>query len=473
MYFGISGAQYVLGSSPLNSGGEGSIYVVQGKPDSLVKIYHSDILSTELEEKLRTMYQNPPSADVLSQIAWPLDVLYDSHRHFAGFLMKKLSVTHDLDHIYEYPATELAGVTLQHKLIIAQNICYVIAGVHKAGYIFGDFNPCNIGINIKDGTVAFFDADTYHFVNSKSGVTYRCRVGCSGYIAPELISICKKYQASNPNVGETYANAPLPTFTIETDNFALGIHIFKLIMNGYTPYNGMPESSPVSQASPGLGDIAVERNNYCFAPGKRPMSVAMPEFNSLPNYIQALFTKAFRDGYSSPSLRPSAEEWMDALGKFENELTQCNTDKNHFYYKKLKSCPYCAADRRYQDEINEIMGLAATGGQRQFASPPVIRPPVVPPPTVPSANVSQQVNRPVAQPPTPSGSPSSSSSTNNGHPLRAVGFGFLGYLIGGTIGTLCSYVVDLLFGETVGSIVQFIILAAGVAIGAYYGYHDY
>lgn len=164
-----------------------------------------------------------------------------------------------------------------------------ISAVHRAGYIFGDFNPMNIGVNINDGTVAFFDADTYHFKDNCSGHTHRCKAGCPGYVAPELIATCRKYSISHPGAKDAYAHAPLPTFTLETDNFALSIHIFKLLMNGYTPYNGIPETSSVSLASPGQGDVAVERNNYCFAPGKKPMSSAMPEMSSLPSDVQALF----------------------------------------------------------------------------------------------------------------------------------------------------------------------------------------
>ena len=57
---------------------------------------------------------------------------------------------------------------------------------------------------------------------------------------------------------------PLPTFSVDTDRFALAIHIFKLLMNGYSPFNGIDSKLTVSQASPGLGDVAVDRDNYCF-----------------------------------------------------------------------------------------------------------------------------------------------------------------------------------------------------------------
>lgn len=377
MYYGIAGRQYALAVSPLKTGGEGSIYTINGDSSLLAKVYHPNILDQELEEKLKTMYQNPPAREVLSQIAWPVDILYDGQKRFCGFLMRKLNVTHELKEIYEYPPVALKNVTLQHKLIIAQNICYVISAVHRAGYIFGDFNPMNIGVNINDGTVAFFDADTYHFKDNCSGHTHRCKAGCPGYVAPELIATCRKYSISHPGAKDAYAHAPLPTFTLETDNFALSIHIFKLLMNGYTPYNGIPETSSVSLASPGQGDVAVERNNYCFAPGKKPMSSAMPEMSSLPSDVQALFARSFETGYGTPSARPSADEWRNALSNFEQSLRQCSQDRTHLFYKGCSSCPYCAADARYKHE----MQLASTPSltQKKFTNAPIVQAPVAPP----------------------------------------------------------------------------------------------
>ena len=76
-------------------------------------------------------------------------MLHDASGAFCGFIMKKLDTTNELRELYKYPPREFEGITLKHKLVIAQNICAVIAGVHRAGYVFGDFNPMNIGVNLK------------------------------------------------------------------------------------------------------------------------------------------------------------------------------------------------------------------------------------------------------------------------------------------------------------------------------------
>lgn len=79
--------------------------------------------------------------------------------------MTKLDITDELSDIYVYPPK--SGITYQQKLVLAQNICAVIHEVHRAGYVFGDFNPRNIGINVNTGVVAFLDTDSYHIVLEK------------------------------------------------------------------------------------------------------------------------------------------------------------------------------------------------------------------------------------------------------------------------------------------------------------------
>ena len=338
---GLKGRKYELESTPFKSGGEGSLYGLIGRKDQVVKIYHPGTASRDLEEKLKIMVSKPPEKSVMNQVAWPLDVLYDSAGRFCGFAMPRLNVTAELSEIYVYPPQ--SNITYLQKLILAQNICAVIDGVHKAGYVFGDFNPRNIGINLDTGSVAFFDTDTYHIViDEKANKAYRCSVSFDGYVAPELLKKCESY----PH--DAYALAPLPTFTQATDNFALAIHIYKLMMNGYSPFNGIRESGSASTASPGIGNEAIKRDSYCFKPGNKPMAAAVPSLDVLPDQIQKLLNQAFIDGRKNPAKRPSASQWYKALEAYEKSLVPCFENKAHSYKKGLSKCPWCEADQRYQ-----------------------------------------------------------------------------------------------------------------------------
>ena len=368
-YTGLSKTSYQLASKPIASGGEGDVFQVIGRSvfqvisrsgRKVAKIYHTNKLTHELESKLKYMMNNPPDQSVLKQVAWPLDILYDSNNKFCGFVMPELSINAELKDVYQYPAT--AGLSNRQKIVIASNICAVISAVHHAGYVFGDFNPRNIGVNKNTGKVAFLDTDSYHVFDKATNEYYRCKVCLDGYVAPELLEACSNHAASNPaDSKQLFEKTPLPTFTKETDNFALAIHIFKLLMNGFTPFGGIIETTTPSQASPGMGNAAIRRNEYSFRPGYKPMSAAVPPLDILPQEIVDLFTKAFLVVDTvNPLQRPTSLKWHDALSRYEVALKKCSRDKLHQYDRKNKVCPYCEADTRYQQAISGIKPLAPT-----------------------------------------------------------------------------------------------------------------
>jgi DNA-binding helix-hairpin-helix protein with protein kinase domain len=359
--------QYNLAQSYFSSGGEGAIYDITSHPGFVAKIYNSDRITPELEQKICYMVNHKPNDSVLKQIAWPQDILYDKTSHFAGFIMEKLKITNELSDLYKYPSKNSA-VTTEGKIIVAHNIAFVISEIHSAGYIFGDFNPRNIGIDINKGLVAFLDTDSYHIINQTANKEFRCNVAFDGYVAPELLEKFNNARSQNPNT--TFANMPLDTFTTDTDNFALAVHIFKLLMNGYTPFNGIKEGVQVSQAAPGVGNIAILRDNYCFKAGKKPLSPATPPIKSLPNYIGDLFTRAFITARKNPKLRPSAFEWRGALEHYLKEIKKCGENPGHFYYNQLKDCPYCKADINYASQTSGQP--KSTGGQKTFTGQSIL-----------------------------------------------------------------------------------------------------
>ena len=427
-FTGSSGVRYQLDAKPLSDGGEGTIYRVLGGTDKKVaKIYKPGVLTNELADKLILMLKVPPDKNVLTQVAWPVDFLYDSRRQPCGFVMPQLRINAELGDVYKYnpgdPKKSLP-ISIQQKIIVAQNICAVITAVHNAGYVFGDFNPRNIALDTQTGTVAFLDTDSYHVTNPASNKVYRCNVCAPGYAAPELLDACSKHMSRNPNdKNNVYAKTPLPTFTKETDNFALAIHIFKLLVNGYTPFGGIPESASVSQASPGTGDTPVRRDNYCFKPGFKHQSAAILPLGAFGQKITDLFTRAFIAGKADPRQRPSAREWHSALGEFQKNLKQCSSNVLHQYDKRNASCPYCEADKRYSASIgvqfipqtkpppasrqranpSASMPVRPPAAQSSVLQPPVVQPPVtqrtvVQPPAVQrSVSQSQPVQRNVSQ----------------------------------------------------------------------------
>jgi len=386
-YTGIKGTNYQFESTELASGGEGVIYRVHGGiSPKVAKIYKASKLTQELESKLKYMVGNFPDSSVLNQVAWPLDVLYDPNGKFCGFIMPELSINAELKDIYQYPPT--IGLTARHKVIIAGNICAVISAVHNAGYVFGDFNPRNIGVDKNSGRVAFLDTDSYHVFDKAINRFYRCKVCADGYAAPELLEACASHAASYPNDSKRlYEKTPLPTFTKETDNFALAIHMFKLLANGFTPFGGIIETITPSQASPSMGNAAIRRNEYSFRPGYKPLSPAVPPLDVFPQEIADLFTRALLVvGSVNPTQRPTAIEWHGALSRYENTLLDCPKNKLHQYDGKNGTCPFCQADARYQKSISGGIGAKSTAPvspQQRIYTTPLLTPPR-PPLTQPS-----------------------------------------------------------------------------------------
>jgi len=163
IYKGKGNVQYNLSGSPLAAGGEGEIYDIAGRPNLVAKIYKPGKASAEKEHKLVKMVDFPPDSNVLSQIAWPRDVLYNAGQ-FVGFVMSKMDINEDLNVIYEFgSSSKYPDMQWESRLIIAQNLCVVLNSIHAASHACGDLNPKNISVNPKTGYVVFLDADSYHY----------------------------------------------------------------------------------------------------------------------------------------------------------------------------------------------------------------------------------------------------------------------------------------------------------------------
>lgn len=348
--------EYQIGAKVID-GGEGIIYEVQDRSDLLIKIYKQNdnqgniIVTRDLAEKLEYMKSNPPG-QLASQgcIAWPIDIAYKDGK-LIGFVMPRLKIDSTILQIYAYknPLYDAKSYdnfpSVKSRIMIAINLVSIVNELHKNGYIVGDLNHENLGVNKKTGQINVVDCDSFHIIDSK-GVTYRTKVAMPGYLAPEIIRHCQEERAAyRPyKINEVI----LPTFSIESDLFCLAKHIFKLLMNGVDPFTGIIENTKGSTAAPFQGNEAVERNAYIFKPGYYSNSAFCPEANEIPAYILGLFQRAFIDGHANPSSRPNVHEWHNALMRYLNSLCQCSVNIKHQYLNTLSACPFCKADKRHE-----------------------------------------------------------------------------------------------------------------------------
>ena len=417
---GKGGIQYNLEATPFAQGGEGQIFNINGQPDKVAKLYKAGKITPEHERKLLKMVITPPERDVLDQIAWPLDVLYDNNK-FVGFIMRKFKLNEDLNVIYEYGSSaKYPEMTWGNKIRIAKNLCVVLNAVHEAGHVCGDFNPKNISVDPNTGHITFVDTDSYHITDGSN--TYRCNVGMPEYLPVEI----------QKKMHNGLSNAVLPTFSQATDNFALAVHIFQLLMNGVHPFACAVIPSQDSVPIPDTSDSILKGECPFFkdVPGKQIPKFAPPA-DILPQEIKKLFLLAFVDGHASPAARPSAETWYYALEKLEKNLKKCKDVGHHEYHNGQSSCPWCAADKRFSGALSS----AKSKGLKQSNFTPPVAPPTRSPSYTPSyASVSSTRG---------SSSPSYVGANNYGSASNYKKGGFTKKLIGGIIAVV---LIAALFG---------------------------
>lgn len=331
----------------LSSGGEGSVYAVESYPDRVVKLYKNPKEAAQREDKILKMISIGKSSGSNASrlkdcVAWPMGAVYDNHKRFIGFGMQTVHSSIELDDVYCYPPQNNATLSLKDKVEILINLCDVIDRVHSSGQVFADGNPNNIKIT-SGNKVVMIDADSYHI--SSGGDVYKCLVCHPEYVAPELSRKVKN--------GKTYETVPddQGTFTKETDRYSLAIHCFKMLMNGAHPFNYTDKHKVQSSRRTPKKSLSERVENaesvyFTNVAGKTAPAFA-PDIFSLPEYIRNLFKRAFIDGATSPSSRPTATEWRSALIRFKSELVACSKNKSHYYHKSNHQCPYCKADDRY------------------------------------------------------------------------------------------------------------------------------
>ena len=355
-YRGLRGDIYNVDMQKLAGGGEGSIHNVIGNDLLVAKIFRPDKRNQDREEKLCYMVQNPMTKEQLSYITWPLDVLYDMNG-FAGYIMQKVNNMQSLTALYSEEKYDL-----RYRLLAAYNVCVAIDAIHEAGQICGDLNPQNILINLDSSDeinsfhVTLVDVDSYHVVTPTK--TYRCEVGLPDYLAPEI-------QNKMVN-GVTLRNASLPTYTQETDLFALAVHIFCLLMNGCHPfacakrvngnlYDTMGQMKDNSNRNSVVAPQPIENIKTGYFPffhQKENITVPVyaPFFDDLPEDIRLLFIKTFVDGYEKPDQRATTDEWIQVLKSYvlqtRSDYSLLSCGKGHYYFNVGRDCPLCNIDQK-------------------------------------------------------------------------------------------------------------------------------
>jgi len=342
----------------INEGGEGEIYEVSGDPDKVAKIYHpnrlKDIEGEEKEKKLRYMVAHPPPnceefirGRSHYNLTWPLDILLNERGQFCGFLMPKIRGSYPILHLFTLKEREKiyekTGIQFSYKFLlrVASNLSQVVANLHAANYVIGDINEQNILFN-KDALVTILDVDSFQ-VTAPNGAFWPCPVGKYEYTHPNIL---KELLAS----GKSYRD--IRRFPAH-DVFGMAVIIFRLLMEGWHPFQGVLPTEPARI------EEMIEKGIFVYAKAiKSAHQVtpppASPDYSHIYPDLGRLFNRTFLKGYEDIHKTPSAKLFEIALSYYERSLTQCNANPNHFYYQRPNqesACPFCKYKKRFRKDL--------------------------------------------------------------------------------------------------------------------------
>lgn len=322
----------VLFSRELGKGGEGIVNEIAGASGQVAKIYHSNLRSEEKEEKLRIMISNPPQHGKSTShiaIAWPTELVYEQGK-FAGYIMPRVMHCHSLFKIYNPPFRTKNNLSFDWKYLhrTAKNFATALNALHHCNYIVGDINQKN-ALVAANTLVTLVDTDSFQ-VKDGNGKIYRCGVGVPEYTPAELQG----------------KNLALVERTVLHDRFALGVIIFQLLMQGYHPFTGRSNDRRLSVE----GEVylhCIKKGLFPFYPNNEftPPPHAL-NFNVLHPVLQNLFVRCFVTGHSYPFTRPTAYEWIEALGKVEKSLVNCRNSPLGWHSDHVDDCHWCEQERK-------------------------------------------------------------------------------------------------------------------------------
>lgn len=302
----------------IGKGGEGKVYEIAGRPGQAVKIYNAD-LRAKREGKVRAMVDECLAAKT-DLVAYPSEVVTDHRGNFLGFAMRLVSGYRPLHELYSPKDRQRYFPKADYRFLVhaASNVARAVGKVHQTGCVIGDLNHSGVLI-AQDATVALIDADSFQF--SANGKSYPCVVGMTEFSPPEIQGM--RFDSISR--------------TIQHDNFALSMAIFRLLFMGRHPYSGIHSGPDVSETE------AIKRNLFAYSLIRRHQTLTSPPpgaptLHLFPEVIARAFEQAFG---LTPSARPSALDWVQSLNTLEGSLNHCSNIKTHYYPSVAGGCVWC------------------------------------------------------------------------------------------------------------------------------------
>lgn len=236
-------------------------------------------------------------------------------------------------------------------LAVCIKISRAVRRMHAAGLAHSDLSYKNVLIDPVTGKAAIIDIDGL-VVPGKFPPDV---VGTPDFIAPEVLATI--------HLSKTDANRKLPSIT--TDRHALAVMIYMYLLYRHPLRGGkVHDTDPQKDEGLGMGAKALfiehptDKSNRPKLNQVKPTHLPWADVSKIPYtvtgpYLKTLFDKAFIDGLHNPSVRPTADEWEQALIKTVDLMQPCqnsNCGQKWFVFDNSTkpSCPFCGASYKGQ-----------------------------------------------------------------------------------------------------------------------------
>ena len=411
---GRNGCRYRL-EKEIGAGGEGRVFKISGQ-NLVGKIYKK--VDPEVEKKIRYMVQHPiadlrdSSGRVILTLAWPQDILCDDRGVFIGYTMPFIQNGVEICTVArgcDMPKAKamFPDYDWMFNLQVAINLSKAVAYLHSNNCIVGDLNCKNIMVS-PDGLITMLDNDSFDLLDTVSGIHFRCCAGTQDYLAPEL-------------QGRNLRSAGA-VFSVHSDNFALAIHIFQLLMNNYHPFTGknlvvIQNSTSVNQR---LDHLVNGKCPFIHNYSDLTIPIGAPYLSEMvtPQLVQDFYrTFDYNAGniQERMKLRTTAAQWVTDLQQYMNliytpgQAYRCSNNQKHYYLRQAGKCGLCAAEERLTNFRN----------QKAASAPP----------------------KPVPPKPTPTPTPHASTSVPQSARKSSSSSGWLGWLVIASV-VLCIILIS-------------------------------
>lgn len=243
-------------------------------------------------------------------------------------------------------------------------ISRAVKRLHAAGLAHSDLSYKNVLIDPTSGRAAIIDIDGL-VVPGKFPPDV---MGTPDFIAPEVMA------TKSLKIGDPGRKLP----SIQTDRHALAVMIYMYLLYRHPLRGGKVndlDSNKDEELSMGAKALFIEHptdaSNRVKVKQLNPSELPQGDPAKIPYtvcgpYLKELFNRAFIDGLHNPALRPTANEWEEALLKTVDLLQPCQNPKcwhKWFVFDNTTKprCPYCGTEFRGQLPVLNLYSSRRAG----------------------------------------------------------------------------------------------------------------